>query len=150
MPALKAEDLLEANEVLKESKLLTDVVSFTPSHDKVGNIGVRTFLDATFNKSTGRMYGLSGTPSGLRTLPDDGREMYRIINWHSGKQRLVSHWSYGAEIMVCADTIDRGYYIKRSIFSTRQQNDISHTLIVDSKSLFVKRSARYMKKMSIN
>jgi len=62
--------------------------------------------------------------------------MYHVIDWSSHKQRRVSHSSYGAEILACADSDDRGYHLRSSLRSFDTQCGIKHCLHVDSRGLY--------------
>lgn len=51
----------------------------------------------------------------------NGKYIYHVIEWHRGKQERISLSLYGAEIIGCADTDDRGYYLKTNISGIRER-----------------------------
>lgn len=58
------------------------------------------------------------------------------MNWSCSKQRRISHSSYGAEIITCADADNRGYYIKKEVQTILPEVRIRHELNVDSRGLY--------------
>ena len=74
----------------------------------------------------GILYNIQGT----------SEKKYHIVDWVSRKQRRVRHSSYGAEVLACADTDDRGYNLKMAMTSLFLSYSFRHVLNVDSKRLY--------------
>lgn len=137
-PRLKAHDLSEANNMLKEARDLQLVIKFKKTCSTVRKIEVWTFRDASFISCSGRHYGETGVITGLMVRQHDGKQiyMYHLIDWASTKQRRVVHSSHGAEILACADAHDRFYSLRHSIRCITRNETIKRILHVDSKGLF--------------
>lgn len=135
-PRLRVHDLSEANKMLKELRDLDPTILFRKMNTAVSKIEVWTFSDASFNIVSGRDYGQTGVVTGLKAYGKNGENCFHLVDWTSSKQRRVSHSSYGAEILACADADDRGFYIKQAVRSITQEDEIAHVLHVDSRGLF--------------
>lgn len=135
-PRLKLHNLTEANKMLKELKDLQPIIRFNKINATIKEIDIWTFSDASFNITSGRDYGQTGIITGIHAKGDGDNEIYHAIDWASSKQRRVSHSSYGAEILACADADDRGYYIKQAVKSITKNKETKHVLHVDSRGLF--------------
>lgn len=58
-----------------------------------------------------------------------------MIDWSSHRQKRVSYYSYGAEILACASADDREFYLKEALKSLFPRHRTRHELPVDSKAL---------------
>lgn len=87
-------DLIEANSRLKESPDMKPWIRYqSPKRSTNSEVTVWSFSDASFNISSSESYGETGTVSGLLFDADRGRNghIFHPIDWHSSKQRRVSH-----------------------------------------------------------
>lgn len=66
----------------------------------------------------------------------DGKEQFYVIVWVSTKQKRITHSSYGAEILACAEADDRGYYLKAGMQSLFPNTAMRNEIAVDSMGLF--------------
>lgn len=131
---LRVKHLVEANRLLKQLKSLPTALRYRKG-DAEAKREVYTFADASFNIAAGLEYGQTGVIVAL-AVPDGQRTAFHIIDWLSQKQRRISHSSYGAEILACADGDDRGFHAKTSFNELHTEGGIRHVLHVDSKGLF--------------
>lgn len=131
---LRVKHLTEANKLLKQLKLLPSALKYKKGRmqDKVN---VFTFADASYNIAAGLEYGQTGIIVGL-TVPTPAGDAFHLIEWSSQKQRRISHSSYGAEILACADGDDRGFHVKSCVSELHRDKAVEHTLHVDSRGLF--------------
>ena len=132
---LKVGHVIEANDMVRDIKKLDPTLFFRQA-DQVKQAWVTTFSDASFNISSRKSYGQTGVICGIRTTMNEGSEQYYVIDWVSTKQKRISHSSYGAEILACAEADDRGYYIKTGMRSLFPKTGIRSEIVVDSKGLF--------------
>lgn len=136
LPHLKVEDIIEANHTLKELCDLDAYMVFAPVSSKIIKAKITTYSDAAFNITSSTAYGQTGVIIGLKMTLQDHNVIIHMLDWHSGKQRRISHSSYGAEILACSDADDRGFYMKECLQSIVPQAKIQHELVVDSKGLY--------------
>lgn len=124
-------DLFDANRELKQLTEMNPRIKFNAN--ATGKcITICSFSDASFNITAFQSYGQTGIISGLEF--DTNRERRRIfhpIDWTSCKQRRVSHSSYGAERLACADADDRGFYVEQAVQSIFVDMKIKQELNVD-------------------
>ena len=132
---LKVGHLLEANEMVREIKKLEPVILFRRTEGVIQAI-LTMFSDASFNISSRKSYGQTGVISGIRTMMKDGKEQFYVIDWVSTKQKRISHSSYGAEILACAEADERGYYLKMGMRSLFPKTGMRNEIAVDSMGLF--------------
>lgn len=66
----------------------------------------------------------------------DGSEQFYVIDWVSTKQKRISHSSYGAEILACAEADDRGYYLKMGLRSLFPKANMRNEITIDSRGLY--------------
>lgn len=97
---------------------------------------ILTFSDASFNISSKQVYGQTGVIKGIAVNNEHGFPNFYPIDWASAKQRRVTHSSYGAEILACAEGDDRGYNLKSILESVGKEWCMDHEMVVDSKSLY--------------
>lgn len=131
---LKVGHLLEANEIVRDIKKLQPTLLFR----RTGNVTkamITTFSDASFNITSRKSYGQTGLVLGVRTTMDDGYEMFHMLDWVSTKQRRISHSSYGAEILACAEGDDRGYYLREGMRSLFPKTSMRNEIAIDSMGL---------------
>ena len=133
---LLVRNIREANAMVSELTKLTPVVFFPRLQSEVSKACVYTFSDASFNIGASQSYGQSGLVTGISAQSANGDNVYHIIDWSSHKQRRVSHSSYGAEILACADADDRGFHLRDSILSLFPASNARHVLHVDSRGLY--------------
>lgn len=62
--------------------------------------------------------------------------MFYPVDWVSNKQRRVSCWPYGAEILARVDADDRGYYFKYGLNSLFPNTAACIELFRDSRCLY--------------
>ena len=137
VPYLKVEHITEANGMLKELKDLKAEILFRHLGGKIMGATIESFSDAAFNISRAKQYGQTGLLVGiLYDIQGTSEKTYHIVDWASRKQRRVCHSSYGAEILACADTDDRGYNLKMAMTSLFPSDRFRHVLNVDSKGLY--------------
>lgn len=132
---LKVGHLLEANEIVREIKKLKPVLLFRRTGTVIGAV-ITTFSDASFNITSRKSYGQTGLVSGVRTTMDNGSEMFHMLDWVSTKQRRISHSSYGAEILACAEGDDRGFYLKEGMRSLFPKTMMRNEIAIDSMGLY--------------
>lgn len=65
-----------------------------------------------------------------------GWKAYHIVDWSSSKQRRISHSSYGAEILSCADADDKGFYLKEIMSLISISDRFSNVLNIDSRGFY--------------
>lgn len=136
---LRVKDITDANARLKELRDIKASIRFiTPASGLRSEISVTSFSDAAFNISTCQSYGQTGMVVGLLFDENRGRKgpIFHPIDWSSSKQRRVSHSSYGAEILACAETDDRGFHVKQAVQTLFADRKIKHRVNVDSKGLY--------------
>lgn len=133
---LKVCHLHEANNMLREILSLTPSILFRSPLGHVIIAQVHTFSDAAFNICKAQHYGQTGMIVGIFFETATQKQLFHLIDWTSHKQRRVSHSSYGAEILACADSDDRGYHLRSSIRSFDPAGNIQHVLHVDSRGLY--------------
>lgn len=73
---------------------------------------------------------------GLMIEAESEEPLFHLIDWGSCKQRRVSHSSYEAEILACADANDGIFYLKESIHPISPTEKIKNILHLDSKGLY--------------
>lgn len=61
---------------------------------------------------------------------------YPLIDWSSCQHRRISHSSYWAEILTCAEADDCGFYEKTVTSFILRSKGIHHDLIVDAKGFY--------------
>lgn len=83
-----------------------------------------------------REYGQTGGLSGVLIVGPDATKIYQLMNWTSHKQKRISHSSFGAEIMVCADNHDYGFDIKETLTVLFPKRVFKSKLMVDSRALY--------------
>lgn len=105
-------------------------------HTSIKNVAIHSFADASFKIVTGREYGLMGIITGLMIQGHDGEDVCQVIDWSSSKQRRVTHSSYGAEIIACADADDRDSGLKQILGSLHRTETVRPILHVYSRGLF--------------
>lgn len=133
--SLTVRHLLEGNEMLRELSALRAQVTFRRPGD-IDSITVCTISDASHGGNDS-VYGQTGIICGLRIVSRAPKEeLFHPLVWSSHKQRRVSYSSFGAEILAAAAADDRGYEVKRSIFSIFPESPLRHEIMVDSKALF--------------
>ena len=132
---LKVGHIVEANETVRDIRKLDPTIVYH-SPGNVANAILSTFSDASFNITARKSYGQTGLVSGVRTTMQDGSELFHILDWVSTKQRRISHSSYGAEILACAEGDDRGFYLKMGINSLFPKVKMRNEILVDSMGLF--------------
>lgn len=135
MPRLTVAHLVEANCMLRELQHMPASIRYNRPSGNLHSLQVVTFSDASFNISKSQQYGQTGFISGIQVVTDVFENVYHVIDWSSAKQQRVSHSSYGAEILVCTDADDRGYYVKLALKSLTP-GDVRHLIMVDSKALY--------------
>lgn len=136
---LRVHDFIEANSRLKELRDLKPYIKYQqPEQHSTSDITVYSFSDASFNISASQSYGQTGMVTGLLFDANRGRTgmAFHPIYWSSSKPRRVSHSSYGAEIIACAEADDRGFHIKEAMQTMFQGRKITYQLNVDSKGLY--------------
>jgi len=133
---LKVAHLCEANGILQDLKSLVAVIKFQIPAWDTHSVCVCTFSDASFNIAKSQLYGQSGVVTGVCAEVEKGESLYYMIDWTSSKQRRVSHSSYGAEILACADADDRGFHLKKCLQSFAPTTPLKHVLHVDSRALY--------------
>ena len=138
LPKIRVEDLITANEVLKDILSLKPQIIFRspPSSTSITEVIVSSFSDAAFNHSDMSGYGQTGLLTGLRIKQRDGVDLYHAIDWSSSKQKRVSYSPYGAEVLACAEADDRGYYIKIGLMSLFPNTKVRNELSTDSRCLY--------------
>lgn len=132
------EQLCMANEMLNELLKLKPWITFKvpPSIEKIQEVFICTFTDASFNQSTSSGYGQTGTLTGLRTQLKDVVDIFHPIDWCSNKQRRVCYSPYGAEILACAEGDDRGFYFKAGLNCIFPETNLRNELFTDSRCLY--------------
>ena len=138
LPKLRIEELVKANDILKEVLALKPQIVFRapPSPEYITEVIVCSFADASFNHSDMTGYGQTGLVTGLRIKLKDGMDFYHALDWTSSKQKRVSYSPYGAEVLACADADDRGYYLKTGLASLFPNTKIRSELSIDSRCLY--------------
>lgn len=131
-------DLTEANKILKELRDFRPTIKYKKASERLQNMEVLSLSDLSFNISAGRDYGQTGVEICIETFYKDGQNIFHPIDWTSKKQKGFSHSSDGAEILACAKTEDRSFYIKQALKAIKRENTIPHILHVDSRGLFDK------------
>lgn len=81
-------------------------------------------------------YGQTGFLTGLRIKQKSEIDLYHAIDWASGKQKRVSYSPYGAKVLACAETDDRGYYLKVGLMSMFPGTKMRNELCTDSRCLY--------------
>lgn len=134
---LRVCDLLDANARLHELRNFKSNIRYNRVRDGA-RLKVCTFSDASFNISEHTSYGQTVLISGLPFDANRGSRgtIFHAIDWTSTKQCRVSHSSYGAEIIACAEAHDRGYHLKQAIQTIFPSRRVMHELKVDSKGLY--------------
>lgn len=105
-----------------------------PTAEKITNVIVSTFCDASFQQACFSGYGQTGILIGLRISREDGLDIYHP-HWCSTKQRRVCYSPYGAGISACADGDDRGFYYKCGLNALFPETKIKSELFSDSRCL---------------
>lgn len=137
IPNLSVQDLIEANQTLKELKQLRAFIRYQRPMKKLDHTEIVSFSDAAFNISKHQQYGQTGFLTGIRLcMANEDSTIYHVIDWSSTRQKRVSYSSYGAEILACTEADDRGFYMKQTLTSLYPQKAFEHILNVDSKGLF--------------
>ena len=138
LPKLRIEELVKANDILKEVLALKPQILFKvpPKSDHITEVLVCSFADASFNHSDMTGYGQTGLIKGLRIKLNDGMDRFHALDWASAKQKRVSYSPYGAEVLACADADDRGFYLKTGLESMFMHTKIRSELSVDSRCLY--------------
>ena len=133
---LQVQHIREANTMVKELMKLNPTILYAKPTEKFKQAQVLTFSDAAFNVTKSNAYGQTGIINGMLFEYENGSHIFHILDWTSSKQRRVSHSSYGAEILACAEADDGGYYIKKAMNKMYDTNLIKHQLQVDSRGLY--------------
>lgn len=131
---LRVKHLTEVNKLLKQLKQLPSTLKYKKG-DTGRNVEVVTFADACFHKAAGLEYGQTGVVVGI-VVPSEAGRFYHVIVWMSQKQRRISHYFYGAEIIACADGADHGFNVKNCVRKLAKGRQVEHNLHVNSKGLF--------------
>lgn len=71
---------------------------------------------------------------GLRPPSEEG-DVFHLIYWINQDQRCIYHYSYGREILECADGGVMEYEVKNCAREFIQWKYINHTIQVESKGL---------------
>lgn len=133
---LRVVHVVEANSMLKDILLLKPVLHFPSIEGIVSSAIVVSFSDAAHGGKEFD-YGQTGGVTGLRVSQSGSNdELYYGISWTSGKQRRISHSSFGAEIIAAADVDERGFDMRETIREIFPHCEVKHEMIVDSKALF--------------
>lgn len=128
-------DLVQADANIKQFRELDATVRFLSPEKIIPSIFTSSY--ASFNIPSQQSYGKSSIISGLVSKNTKFKNhIFHPIDWLSCKLRIVSHSSYGAEILTCTDADDRGYYLRESFNSIFESSDIQLELNVDSKELY--------------
>ena len=125
--------LLGANHMVREIKKLEPVILFQKT-EGVSQTILTSFSDASFNINSQK--GQAGLTPDIRTKMKDGIDQFYVIKGASTKRKRISHSSYGAEILACAEANDRGYYLKMGMHSLFSKTGIRNEIAVDSIGLF--------------
>lgn len=112
---LQVRDLIDANLKVKELRDLRARIRYNIIETKF-NYTECSYYDDSFNISSYQRYGQTGTVTDLAFDDNWGcTHVFHPIDWKSSKKRRVSHSSYGAEILACADADERGFYVKQAL-----------------------------------
>lgn len=133
---LRVAHILEANSMLKDILMLKPELRFPCVPRDFSSAILISFSDAAHGGKEFD-YGQTGGVTGLRLSgPGKSDETFYGISWTSGKQRRISHSSFGAEIIAAADVDERGYDMRETIREIFPHCTIKHEMVVDSKALF--------------
>lgn len=133
---LRVTHLVASNSMLKDLLLLKPVLNFPPIDGEISSAILTSFSDAAHGGKESD-YGQTGGVTGIR-ISHSGRskETFYGITWMSGKQRRISHSSFGSEIIAAAEVEERGFDMRETIREIFPQCNIKHEVIVDSRALF--------------
>lgn len=128
--------VIEANRMVKELKDLSSTITFRRTEGKPKDMKIWNYPDAPLNVVAGRGYGQIGIVTGLMVQSETNEKVFHPVDWGSSKLKRVSHSSYGAEILACADADDRGFYRKEPLRSVTRGKNIGPILQVESRGLY--------------
>lgn len=95
--------IAETNGMVKEVHEYTPDIIHKKRRTGISTMEIRTYSDASFNIVFGREYAQTGIITGLMIVSNSGERAFHVLDWSSCKQRSVSHSSYGAETVACAN-----------------------------------------------
>lgn len=131
---LRISDLIDSNSRLKYLRDMKLCILFhSPQRGMKSGVTIWSFSDASFNISASQNHIQKGTVAGLLFYANRGKNghIFHPIDWHSPKQRRVSHSSYGAEILACTEADDRVFHVKQELGTIFTVMKIKHHLKVD-------------------
>ena len=138
LPKLRVEELVTANDILKEILTLKPEIVFraSPTAANITEVIVSSFSDAAFNHTDMSGYGQTGLLTGLRIKRRDGVTSTTPLTGPVASKKRVSYSPYGDEVLACAEADDRGYYIKIGLMAMFPNTKVRNELSTDSRCLY--------------
>lgn len=133
-PGITGQTPDRANEILNEIVKSEPSIKFREPNN-IDYSRVLTLSDAS-HRLHGSEYGQMGSIRGIIIEDKELKEsLYYGISWTRNKQRSISHFSFGAELIAAGDNDDMGCCLKETINEMFPPGEMMHELVVDSKSL---------------
>lgn len=128
---LRIKHIVDGNNAMKDIFNLRPFIKFVRATG-VYKLRLVTLSDASHDGGD-TIYGQSGSVCGMLIESEGLRNrIYNPLSWTSHKQRRVSYFAFGSEILAAADTDDRGYELKLSMNAILTDLTITHGIFVDS------------------
>lgn len=131
VPALKVDDVLEANCYLKGLEDLTPTIWFNRPATPFRSTEIASLSGAVFNIRGTQRYWQTSSIEGIRICTSNDQSIYHLFHWTSCKQQRVCHSSYETKRLACAEAEPRGYANKQALSSILHNFQVTHTLNVD-------------------